>query len=208
MGQETQAMDIRPVETCPLVWCVQIWDLWFQPPCLCETQSRWTDDLHMCGSHCEAWRWWCNGALLVTVCDLFRIQGTLNQHGYHSSLQQYSIPSGLRLVGLLFVFQKDNDPKHTSRLCDGYLTKKKSDGSAASDDLASTITRPQPIWNDFDRRVKEKQPTSAQHMWELLQDCWKSITHEAGWENAKSVQSCHQGKERLLQRISNIFWFV
>ena len=23
--------------------------------------------------------------------------------------------------------------------------------------------------------MKEKQPTSAQHMWELLQDCWKSI---------------------------------
>jgi hypothetical protein len=42
--------------------------------------------------------------------------------------------------------------------------------------------------------VKEKQPTSAQHMWELLQDGWKSIPGEAGWENVKSVQSCHQGK--------------
>jgi hypothetical protein len=29
------------------------------------------------------------------VCDLFRIQGTLNQHGYHSILQQFAIPSGL-----------------------------------------------------------------------------------------------------------------
>ena len=35
-----------------------------------------------------------------TVCDLFRIQGTLNQHGYHSILQRYAIPSGLGLVGL------------------------------------------------------------------------------------------------------------
>ena len=34
-----------------------------------------------------------------TVYDLFLIQGTLNQHGYHSILQQYAIPSGLRLVG-------------------------------------------------------------------------------------------------------------
>ena len=33
---------------------------------------------------------------------------------------------------------------------------------------------------DLDRRVKEKQPTSAQHMWELLQDCWKNIPGEAG----------------------------
>ena len=37
-----------------------------------------------------------------TVCDLFRIQVTLNQHGYHSILQRYAIPSGLPLVGLSF----------------------------------------------------------------------------------------------------------
>ena len=58
-----------------------------------------------------------------TVSDLFRIQGTLNQHGYHSILQRYAIPSGLHLVGLSLVFQQDNDPKHTSMLCKGYLTK-------------------------------------------------------------------------------------
>jgi hypothetical protein len=62
-----------------------------------------------------------------TVCDSFRIQGTLNQHGYHSILQRYTIPSGLRLVGLSFFSQQDNGPKHTSRLCKGYLTKKEGD---------------------------------------------------------------------------------
>ena len=67
-----------------------------------------------------------------TVCDLFRIQGTLNQHGCHSILQRYAIPSGLRLSlpaqhKLSFVFQQDNDPKHTSGLCKSYLTKE-SDG--------------------------------------------------------------------------------
>ena len=36
------------------------------------------------------------------------------------------------------------------------------------------------FWDELDRRVKEKQLTSAQHMWELLQDCWKSILGEAG----------------------------
>jgi hypothetical protein len=40
------------------VWDVQIWDFWFQPPCLCETQSRWTNDLR--GSHCEAWKRRCD----------------------------------------------------------------------------------------------------------------------------------------------------
>ena len=32
------------------------------------------------------------------------------------------------LVGLSFVFQQDNDPKHTYRLCNGYLTNKEIDG--------------------------------------------------------------------------------
>ena len=41
-----------------------------------------------------------------TVSDLFRIQGTLNQHGYHSILQRYAIPYGLRLVGVSFVFNR------------------------------------------------------------------------------------------------------
>ena len=63
-----------------------------------------------------------------TVRDIFRIQRTLNQYGYHSILQRYALPSGLLLMGLSFLFQQDNDPKHTSRLCKGYLTKKGSDG--------------------------------------------------------------------------------
>ena len=45
-----------------------------------------------------------------TVSDLFRIQGTFNQHGYHRILQRYAIPSGLRLVTGSFVFPQDNDP--------------------------------------------------------------------------------------------------
>ena len=36
------------------------------------------------------------------------------------------------------------------------------------------------VWDELERRVKEKQPTSAQHKWELLQDWWKSILTEAG----------------------------
>ena len=31
------------------------------------------------------------------------------------------------------------------------------------------------VWDELDHKVKEKQPTSAHHMWELLPDCLKSI---------------------------------
>uniref|UniRef100_A0AAZ3SV69 cGMP-dependent protein kinase interacting domain-containing protein n=1 Tax=Oncorhynchus tshawytscha TaxID=74940 RepID=A0AAZ3SV69_ONCTS len=70
--------------------------------------------------------------------------------------------------------------QHSSRLCKGYLTKD-DDGMLhqmtwppQSPDL-NTIEM---VWEELERRVKEKKPTSAQHMWELLQDCWKSIPGE------------------------------
>jgi hypothetical protein len=71
----------------------------------------------------------------------------------------------------------------TSRLCKGYFTKKESDGvlhqmtwSPQSPDFNPI----EMVWEESDREGKEKQPTSAQHMWELLQDCWKSTAGEAG----------------------------
>ncbi|XP_073535528.1 uncharacterized protein [Phyllobates terribilis] len=66
-----------------------------------------------------------------------------------------------------------------SRLCKGYLTKKESDG------VLRQMTWPPPspdlnpiemVWGELDCRVKAKGPTSAKHLWELLQDCWKTIS--------------------------------
>ena len=45
--------------------------------------------LHV-GSHLEAWRRTCDGVGILfddSVGDVFRIQGTLDQHGYHNILQ-------------------------------------------------------------------------------------------------------------------------
>ena len=73
--------------------------------------------------------------------------------------------------------------QHTSRLFKGYLTKKESDGVLHQMTWPPQSPYLNPIkmvWDELDRRVKEKQPTSAQHMLELLQDCGKSIQGEAG----------------------------
>ena len=81
------------------------------------------------------------------------------------------MPSGFCWVEPAYVFKQDNDPKHTSRLCKGYLTKKESDGV-----LRQMTWPPQPpdlnpnemVGDELGHRVKAKQPTSAQHLWELI----------------------------------------
>ncbi len=38
------------------------------------------------------------------------------------------MPGGIRLLGEGFVYQEDNDPKHSSHLCRGYLERKEKLG--------------------------------------------------------------------------------
>jgi hypothetical protein len=73
--------------------------------------------------------------------------------------------------------------KHTFRLYKGYFTKKESDGALHQmtwPPQAPNLNPIEMVWDELYRRVKEKQPTSAQHMWDLLQDGWKIIPGEAG----------------------------
>ena len=60
--------------------------------------------------------------------DLHRIEGIMKKEQYHSILSHDAIPSGLRLGGNNFVFQEDNDPKHSSKFCQNYLLRKQEEG--------------------------------------------------------------------------------
>uniref|UniRef100_A0AAZ3RQK9 Serine-threonine/tyrosine-protein kinase catalytic domain-containing protein n=1 Tax=Oncorhynchus tshawytscha TaxID=74940 RepID=A0AAZ3RQK9_ONCTS len=98
----------------------------------------------------------------------------------NSALQSYSIED---IKAWTSSSAPETMTQPTSRLCKGYLTKKESDGVLHQMTWPPQSPNLYPIemvWDELDRRVNEKQPTSAQHMWELLQDCWKSIPHEAG----------------------------
>ena len=74
------------------------------------------------------------GNVLVCGCfggkvgDLYRVKGILKKEGYHSILQSHAIPCGQRLIVANFLLQQDNDPKHSSKLCNNYLGKRQSAG--------------------------------------------------------------------------------
>ena len=115
------------------------------------------------------------------VGDLHRVTGTLNQKSYHSILQRDAIPSGRCLVGQGFMLQQDNDPKHTSRLCQNYLRRKEQDGKLQIMKWPAQSPDSNPIeliWDELDKMVKAKQPTSATHLRELLQQCWEELSEQ------------------------------
>ena len=114
-----------------------------------------------------------------TVGDLFRIQGTYNQHGYNSDTPSHLVWAKWD-YHLLF---NRTMKQHTSRLCKVYLTKRESDGvlhQMTWPPQSPDLNPIEMVWNELDSRVKEKQPTSSQNRWKLLQNCWKSFPGEAG----------------------------
>ena len=119
---------------------------------------------------------WCFGA--GKLGDLYKVKGILNKEGYHSILQCHAIPCGQRLIGANFLLQQDNDPKHTSKLCKNYSGKKQVAGMlsvmewpAQSPDLNSIEL----LWEQLDRMVCKKCPSSQSNLWEVLQEAWGEI---------------------------------
>ena len=58
------------------------------------------------------------------VGKLIKIDGIMDKNVYHNILVRHAIPSGLEVIGHGFIYQQDNDPKHTSTLCTNYLVTK------------------------------------------------------------------------------------
>ena len=91
------------------------------------------------------------------------------------------LPSGRRLIGTGFVFQEDNDPKHSSILCRDYLREKERRRvlnymvwPAQSPDLNPIEL----LWDEFDRKIRIKGLTSKTHLWQVLKEAWSEIQPE------------------------------
>lgn len=64
--------------------------------------------------------------------DLVKIEGIMKKEDYKRILQTHAIPSGLRKIGRGFILQQDNDPKHSSRLCRGFVERKEANGTLSN----------------------------------------------------------------------------
>lgn len=125
------------------------------------------------------------GSIMVWGCmtvhgvgNLVRIDGGLNAELYCKILDEDLAPSfefyGRKLAD--FVFQQDNDPKHTSKLAKKWIADHRLEvlnWSAQSPDLNPI----EHLWVHLKRKLAEHEsaPTSIHGLWERVEHDWNAI---------------------------------
>jgi hypothetical protein len=126
------------------------------------------------------------GSVMVWGCfsahgigNLHFIDGIMRGEDYRAILIAH-LRDSARKMGLDqgFIFQQDNDPKHTSKVVRDFLSSQRIETlqwPANSPDLNPI----EHIWHNIGRKLAEKRPKNKEEMKGLVLTAWNSITaHE------------------------------
>ena len=112
------------------------------------------------------------------VGDLFKIDGITYVENQRQILIHHAVPSGRRLVGQNFIFQHDNNPKHTAIKVKDYLQRKENQWQLQLMEwpaVSPELNIIEAVWDYLVRKKLEKQPTTAEELWDVLRDTWNNI---------------------------------
>lgn len=109
------------------------------------------------------------------VGELHRIDGIMDRHMYKEILETKMRDSVEKLFGSnSFIFQHDNDPKHTSKLIKKYLEDSRTKvlvWPPQSPDLNPIEN----LWSLVDASLPERRPQSKDELMVLLHKAWNGI---------------------------------
>lgn len=131
--------------------------------------------------------WGCMAA--SGVGNLTFIDSTMNSKDYLNILKKNLQPSTEKLcLGSSWIFQQDNDPKHTAKIVKEWLlnrTPKQLDHPPQSPDLNPI----EHLWEHLDRQIRKKDVTTKESLKLALKEEWDNIPSEV---TKKLVESMPQ----------------
>ncbi|CAK9796174.1 Transposable element Tc1 transposase [Anthophora quadrimaculata] len=115
------------------------------------------------------------GAMTINgVGPIHRIQGIMEQHVYVNILENVLLPYTANNLSEDWIFQADNDPKHTSRKAKQFLQDNNVDvmkWPAQSPDLNPI----EMLWNDVGRAVSAQKPSNLNDLFDIIHKAWNDI---------------------------------
>lgn len=111
------------------------------------------------------------------VGPLEEIEGVMDRFVYKNILNNHMLPYAKKNMPRGWIFQQDNDPKHTSKLISDYLLSKKVrvlEWPAQLPDLNPI----EHLWDELGRRIANKNHSNKRDLWKCLCEEWKKIPQD------------------------------